>query len=322
MLYPLKFDPIYKQIVWGGTNISRYFHRDIILDGVAESWELCCREDGTSIVSSGVLKGMSLQDVIYKYKEKLLGEKTYLSFGNRFPLLIKIIDANENLSVQVHPDDAYAKINGENNGKNELWYILDAKENSELVYGVDKHETKAEFSIAISENKTVEALNFVNVKPGDAFYVPAGKVHAILSGILIAEIQQNSNTTYRIYDWGRVGKDGVGRALNTAQALDVIDFASQNLPTVFSNPLNNRDYSLNAILRSEYFNVDKINVHRQYKSTTIGCFIIFMCINGSGAITYDGGSCSILLGETVLFPACIGKFVIKGSVTLLSIYMP
>lgn len=322
LLYPLKFDPIYKQIIWGGTNISKYFHREIISDRVAESWELCCRDDGTSIVSSGVLKGMSLQDVIFKYKDKLLGEKTYLSFGTRFPLLIKIIDANENLSVQVHPGDDYAKITGDKCGKNELWYILDAKANSKLVYGVKKDETKAGFIKAVSENKTEQVLNVVDASAGDVFYVPAGKVHAILSGILIAEIQQNSNTTYRIYDWGRVDKDGRGRALNTVQALDVIDFDSQNLPTIFSQPEKNQDYSLDVVLRSEYFNVDKISVHHQYKSTTIGCFIIFMCIKGGGAIIYDGGTCSIILGETLLFPACIGKFVINGSMTLLSIYMP
>ncbi len=322
LLYPLKFDPIYKQIVWGGTNISKYFHRGILSDCVAESWEICCREDGTSIVSSGALKGMNLQDVICKYKDKLLGKKTYLAFGTRFPLLIKIIDANENLSVQVHPGDDYAKINGDKCGKNELWYILDAKENSKLVYGVKKEETKAGFSKAVSENKTEQALNMVDASAGDVFYVPAGKVHAILRGILIAEIQQNSNTTYRIYDWGRLDKDGRGRALNTAQALDVIDFDSQNQPTVFTKPENNKGYSLDVVLRSEYFNVDKISVHQQYKSATTGCFIIFMCINGGGTILYDGGTCSINLGETVLFPACIGKFAMNGSMTLLSIYMP
>ena len=321
MLYPLKFAPIYKQIIWGGTNISRHFHRDILGDKIAESWELCCRDEGTSIVSSGSLKGMSFQNVINKYKGKLLGEKTYRNFGTRFPLLIKIIDANENLSVQVHPGDDYAKINGDNSGKNELWYILDAKEHSKLVYGVKKNETKADFSKAVIENRTEATLNMVNVKPGDAFYVPAGKVHAILSGILIAEIQQNSNTTYRIYDWGRVDKNGEGRTLNTSQALDVIDFDSQNLPAIFSQPDNNRNFSLDIVLRSKFFNVDKIAVHPQYKSATVGGFIILMCIKGNGVILYDGGTCDINLGETVLFPACIGKFVINGIMTLLSIYM-
>jgi mannose-6-phosphate isomerase len=321
VLYPLKFDPIYKQIVWGGTNISRFFHRNISLDKVAESWELCCRAEGTSIVSSGNLKGMSFQNVINKYRGKLLGEKTYNTFGTRFPLLIKLIDANENLSVQVHPGDAYARINGDNCGKNELWYILDAKENSRLVYGVNENETKADFSKAVSENNTEQALHIVNVKPGDAFYVPAGKVHAILSGILIAEIQQNSNTTYRIYDWGRVDKNGIGRTLNTDKAFDVIDFDSLNLPAIIFRPDTNQDFSLDVVLRSEYFNVDKISVHPLYNSTTTGGFIIFMCIKGSGTILYDGGSCEVALGETVLFPACIGKFVITGVITLLSIYM-
>ncbi len=321
MLYPLKFDPIYKQIIWGGTNISRYFHRDILLDKVAESWELCCCDDGASIVSSGALKGMSLQNLIIKYRGKLLGNQIYQKFGTRFPLLIKIIDANENLSVQVHPDDAYAKANGEKNGKNELWYILDAKENSQLVYGVIKNESKNDFMKAISEDKIEQTLNRVDVSPGDFFYVPAGKVHAILSGILIAEIQQNSNTTYRIYDWGRVDKDGKGRPLDMSKALDVIDFKSQNQPVSCAQIANNQNYRIDTIFKSENFNLDKISVHRQYKSQMIGSFIIFMCIKGSGVILYDGGTCDLIFGETVFFPACLGEFVVEGTVTLLSIYI-
>lgn len=321
MLYPLKFDPIYKQIVWGGTNISKYFLRNIPLDNVAESWEICCRDDGTSIVSEGVLKGMDLQCLILKYRDKLLGVKTYQKFGTRFPLLIKIIDANENLSVQVHPDDSYARVNGENNGKNELWYILDAKKNAEIVYGVKNDKTKEDFIKAVSENKIEQTLNTVDVISGDVFYVPAGKVHAILSGILIAEIQQNSNTTYRIYDWGRVDKEGNSRMLNTSEALDVIDFTSQNEPETCSQIINNQDYCAASVLRSEYFNIDKISVHNCYISTAISSFIILMCIKGSGTIFYDGGICSIIFGETVLLPACMGEFTIDGNMTLLSIYM-
>ena len=171
MLYPLKFAPIYKQIVWGGTNISKYFHRDIPLDKVAESWELCCRDDGTSVVSSGVLKGMSLSSLILKFGDKLMGIETYKKFGSHFPLLIKIIDANENLSVQVHPDDAYARVNGEKNGKNELWYILDAKEDAKIVYGVKTDESKEDFMKAISENKVEQELNLVEARSGDVFFL-------------------------------------------------------------------------------------------------------------------------------------------------------
>ena len=321
MLYPLKFAPIYKQIVWGGTNISKYFHRDIALDHVAESWELCCRDDGTSVVTSGELKGISLSSLILKYEDKLVGVKTFNEFGTQFPLLIKIIDANENLSVQVHPDDAYARGNGENNGKNELWYILDAKNHAEIVYGIKEDETKEAFIKAVSDNKVEQVLNMVDASAGDAFYVPAGKVHAILSGVLIAEIQQNSNTTYRIYDWDRVDMDGKGRTLNTAQALDVIDFSSQNERELCLQIAHNKDYNTDAVVRSKHFNIDRINVHHSFINTTVSSFIILMCIKGSGVIIYDGGTCSIIFGETIFLPACIGKFTIDGVMTLLSIYM-
>jgi len=321
LLYPLKFDPIYKQLVWGGINIARYFHRDIPLNNVAESWELCCHNDGTSIVSSGALKGMSLQSLILKYRGELLGEKIYKKFGAFFPLLIKIIDANKNLSVQVHPDDAYARAKGEENGKNELWYILDTKERAKLVYGVKKNQSKEDFVKAVSENKIEQTLNLVDVKPGDVFYVPAGKVHAILGGILLVEIQQNSNTTYRLSDWGRVDENGQGRTLHIAQALEVIDFNSPNQPQGCPQIANNQDYSAVATFRSAYFNVDKIDVHQRYKSTTMDCFRVLMCIKGEGVIHYNGGACGIMSGETVLLPACLGEYEIDGNMTLLSIYI-
>jgi mannose-6-phosphate isomerase len=321
MLYPLKFAPIYKQIVWGGENISKYFNRDIGLEHVAESWELCCRDEGTSVVSTGELKGMSLGGLILKYEEQLVGVKTFREFGYRFPLLIKLIDANENLSVQVHPDDVYARINGDSCGKNELWYILAAKADAEIVYGVKKNETKRNFNKAVFDNKVEQALNMVEAVAGDAFYVPAGKVHAILSGILIAEIQQNSNTTYRIYDWGRVDKDGNSRPLNTAQALEVIDFNSQNRQELCAQIVGNIDYNTDEIVRTEYFNIDRISIHDSFVSATDGSFIILMCVNGSGTIIYDGGNCSIIFGETILLPACIGAFTITGIMTLLSIFM-
>ncbi len=321
MLYPLKFAPIYKQLIWGGTNISTYFHRDIRLDTVAESWELCCRDEGTSVVSSGVLKGMSLSALILRFGDKLMGIDIYKKFGSHFPLLIKIIDANENLSVQVHPNDSYARANGEKNGKSELWYILDAKEDARIVYGVKKDESKEDFIKAISEKKVEQELNLVEACSGDVFFVPAGKVHAILGGLLIVEIQQNSNTTYRIYDWGRVDKDGKGRTLNTSEALDVIDFTSQNQLEICPQLTDNKDNNTDSILRSKYFNIDRISVHHCYASAAMDSFIVLMCIKGNGSIIYDGGRCSIIFGETVLLPACIGNFSIEGIMTLLSIYM-
>lgn len=321
MLYPLKFAPIYKQIVWGGTNISRYFHRDIGLNKVAESWELCCRVDGTSVVSSGKFKGMSLSCLILRYGGKLLGRANSRKFGAHFPLLIKIIDANENLSVQVHPGDAYAESNGQQSGKSEMWYVLAAKKNAEIVYGIKQEETKADFIKAVSENKIVQTLNVEAAKAGDVFYVPAGKVHAILGGVLVAEIQQNSNTTYRIFDWNRVDKAGKGRTLDVAEALDVIDFNTQNQREVCPRIFTSKDFCTDAILRSEYFNIDRIAIHHFYISAWTDSFLVLMCIKGNGVVSYDGGTCGILLGETILFPACIGAFTIDGDMTLLSIYL-
>jgi mannose-6-phosphate isomerase len=291
------------------------------LGQVAESWELCCRDDGNSIVSSGALVGISLRRLIVMYQDKLMGVKTYQKFGTNFPLLIKIIDANENLSVQVHPDDAYAMANGEKNGKNELWYILDARKDAEIVYGIKQDETKESFIKAVSDNSIEKTLNMVEADTGDAFFVPAGKVHAILGGILIAEIQQNSNTTYRIYDWGRADKDGRGRTLQASEALDVIDFKSKNQRELCPRTTDNKDYRTDTILRSEYFNMDKIIIHSCYISTAVDSFLVLMCIKGSGVVSYDGGTCGIILGETVLFPACIGAFTINGDMTLLSVYM-
>jgi mannose-6-phosphate isomerase len=161
----------------------------------------------------------------------------------------------------------------------------------------------------------------VNAKPGDAFYVPAGKVHAIMSGILIAEIQQNSNTTYRIYDWGRVDKDGKGRILNASKALDVIDFNSLNQSESYSQNVNKNDYRTDVILRSDFFNIDKIKVYHKYIGLTKSSFIIMMCTQGSGEMFYEGGTCNISFGETILLPACIGKFRIFGDMTLLSTFM-
>lgn len=321
MLYPLKFTPIYKQIVWGGKNIARHFLRAITADKVAESWELCCRDEGTSIVSNGVLEGKNLSDLILKYKDKLVGTKTFQKFGSCFPLLIKIIDANENLSVQVHPDDSYAADNGEESGKNELWYILDAKADSKIVFGIRNDKTKEDFIKAISENEIVRTLNIIDAGSGDSFYVPAGKVHAILGGVLIAEIQQNCNTTYRIYDWGRVDKAGKGRPLHIKQALDVIDFNSENQRGLCPQIADNKDYAACSVLRSEFFNVDRISILSNYTGVTADSFIVLMCTQGSGAITYDEGICSIILGETIMLPACIGQFSICGALTLLSIYM-
>lgn len=313
ILYPLKFDPVYKEIIWGGQNIKRFFGRKIPFERTAESWEICARPDGMSVVSNGKLSGLNLEQLIEKYKESLLGTASVKKYGDNFPLLIKIIDANDRLSVQVHPDDEYARSRGEKNGKNELWYIIDAKPGAKLIYGVRDGVTKEGFCAAVKNGTVAQTLREVPVAPGDALFIPAGTVHAILEGILIAEIQQNSNTTYRIYDWGRVGKDGKPRELHIDKALDVINFGPQ--PDMVSSKAEG---GRRTILRSEFFNIDEIWLDGRFESTTTGkTFYVLMNLTGKAAIHYDGGETDLERGDTVLIPACLGKFELEGQSKLL-----
>lgn len=313
MLYPLKFIPVYKEIIWGGTNIKRFFGRNIPFEKTAESWEICARPDGMSVVSNGELSGLTILDVIEKYKEKLLGTRSVNKYGGDFPLLIKIIDANDRLSVQVHPDDEYARAQGEKNGKNELWYIIDAKPGAKLIYGLRDGVTKEEFSAAVKNGTVADTLREVPVAPGDALFIPAGTVHAILEGILIAEIQQNSNTTYRIYDWDRVGKDGKPRELHIDKALDVINFGVQ--PQKLETNIGS---ARRTILRGEYFNIDEIKLDGRFKSKTEGdTFYVLMNLTGRLDLSYDGGKTALEPGDTVLIPACLGKYELEGQSKLL-----
>jgi mannose-6-phosphate isomerase len=318
ILYPLKFQPVYKQIVWGGTNIQKFFKRDIPFDKVGESWELCCREDGMSLVNSGEFAGRTLQNMIEEFGEDILGTDVFDRYGELFPLLIKIIDANDKLSVQVHPNDAYARQSGEQNGKNELWYVIDAKKDAKLIYGLKEHITKQQFETAVSQKQIDKTLNEISVKPGDVIYIPAGTVHAILEGILIAEIQQNSNTTYRIYDWCRVDDNGKRRELHINQALEVINFGACCQPEQGNITERGNDHISKAMLRSEFFNVDELTLNGEYKSKTNGrTFLVIMDLQGQGKLYYDGGTTELNLGETVLVPANLGEFSIKGDQKLL-----
>lgn len=309
MLYPFKFKPVYKETIWGGKTIESYFSRKTPFDKTAESWELCERDDGMSVITNGELKGVEFRKLIADYKEKVLGTESIKKYGNYFPLLIKIIDANDQLSVQVHPDDEYAQLQGEKNGKNELWYVIDAKKGAKLVYGLKDKTTKEDFAKAVKEGTVKDTLNEVPVKPGDAFFIPAGTVHAILDGILIAEIQQNSNTTYRIYDWDRVGKDGKPRELHVKEALDVIAF-NKELPKVSERDEN----KTRTILNSKFFNIEEIRLDGKLdKETDNKTFYVLMNLTGKAKITYDDGVVELEKGDTVLIPAYLGRYSIEGT---------
>ncbi|MDI6619281.1 MAG: class I mannose-6-phosphate isomerase [Clostridiales bacterium] len=322
MLYPLKFHPVYKSILWGGRNIEKKFNRNIPDGKIAESWELCCRNDGMSIVSNGDLKGLTFEGMLEKYKEQLVGTDVYGVYKNFLPLFIKIIDANDRLSVQVHPDDKYAKSHGEGNGKTEMWYIIDAKPGAKLVYGLKIGVTKSDFIHSLSSGNLDKLLNEIPVSPGDVFYIPSGTVHAILDGILIAEIQQNSNTTYRVFDWNRVDKNGKPRELHIDKAIEVINFDNPPVLNRNRNYVDKGGYNERVLSENDYFTVKELNISDEFTGETDGRkFTVYMFIEGNGRIYYEKGCEPVSLGETVMLPASMGKYSIKGHAKILEIYV-
>lgn len=319
MLYPLFFQPVYKEIIWGGQNLKTILNKEVPFEKTAESWEVCCHKNGMSIVDNGEYKGKTLKEVIDIHKTDLLGTKT-LKY-DRFPILIKYIDANDSLSVQVHPNDEYALKNEGDFGKTEVWYIVDAKEDAKLIFGVKEGTTKDDFKTALENKNLEECLNYVNVKKGDVIFIPSGTVHAILDGIVIAEIQQNSDTTYRVYDWNRVDKNGNPRELHVEKALDVIDFNMSGKVHIPNHEKAN-GYAFANITKCQYFNVDEIVVDEIYEDSTNGeSFFIFMCIEGNGTLIYDNKEYKITTGKTFMIPAKEKNFEIKGQVKLLKTYL-
>ncbi|MCX7903493.1 MAG: class I mannose-6-phosphate isomerase [Caloramator sp.] len=310
MLYPLFFEPVYKNIIWGGRKFETYFKRTIPEGNVAESWEICCHKNGMSVIKNGPLKGKTLDEVIKLYGKEILGEKY-----DKFPLLIKLIDANDKLSVQVHPDDEYSKKIENQLGKTEMWYVIDAKDGAKLVYGLKKGTTKESLKNAIEYNTVEELLNFVPVEKGDIIFIPSGTVHAILDGLLLAEIQQNSDITYRLYDWNRVDKDGKKRELHIEKALDVIDyeFEGKVLKPKFKELSG---YKIAKAVSCKYFNVDIINVEEEYKDKPTGSFIIFTAVEGEGKLIY-GEEYEIKISDSFLIPASLNELEIRGNLTLL-----
>ena len=356
MLYPLKFEKVFKERVWGGQNLiegkkmpsetrvetrgqglvsiqkCKVSRRVPVLlsrknnkTPIGESWEICDHEEGVSVVSNGILKGTTITDILKKQGEALLG-KINLGENMRFPLLIKFIDANDKLSVQVHPNDTYAYEHENDPGKTEMWYIISAKPEAKLVYGLKNHVTKESFKKAIETNRIEDTLNEVEVKKGDVFFIPAGMVHAIGEGIVIAEIQQNSNITYRVYDWNRVGLDGKPRELHIEKALDVIDF---DLEFAACHPERSRRISTRSkstILAScPYFTTELLEIKEKHRENTYNKgFHVLIGIEGNFKILYSGKGqkCeeTIKKSETVLMPACVGEYTIIGKGTMIKTF--
>lgn len=306
---PFKLLPAFKDYLWGGTKLKTEFNKKTDLEKVAESWELSTHKDGESVIATGENAGMSLAEYIKKYD--VTGKRAeQFSF---FPILIKFIDAKDNLSVQVHPDDEYSLKNNGEYGKTEMWYVLDAEEGASLYYGFNRELTKEEFKKRIEDNTLLEVLNKVPVKKGDVFFIKSGTVHAIGKGIMICEIQQNSNTTYRVYDYDRRDSKGNARPLHIEQAIEVSTLAPakevEKLPP-------------NVLASCEYFTVEKYDISGEFTlEITEDCFKSVIVLSGSGEMEYEGGNLQLEKGESIFIPAQNTKVKIKGNCEIIVSYV-
>ena len=309
-MYILKFQDIFKSVIWGGDKIGSFKGKNLSQDSVGESWEISAVEGNVSVVANGVDAGLSLTDLIARDGVRLLGKHVMQRFGSTFPLLIKFIDARDNLSIQVHPDDELAKKRHNSFGKTEMWYVIDAEQGAGLYSGFSKQITPDEYVQRIKNDTITDVLQFHPVKAGDVFFLPAGRIHAIGKGIFIAEIQQTSNITYRIYDYNRRGKDGQLRELHTELAKDAIDYKMyRELKTVYT-PDRNRAVKL---VECPYFTTSLLNLDKAVTRpvSTHDSFSVFICMGGKVTIADDAGFVvEMRQGETCLVPAATGQVTI------------
>ncbi len=324
-IYPLLFEPVFKDYIWGGRNLERMFGRNLPPGITAESWEIAAHEDGTTRVKNGYFKGQALTDVQDVLGLDLIGRRNNWAYERgKFPLLIKLLDSNSALSVQVHPDDEYALAHeGNELGKTEMWVVLNAEPDAALILGIMPHTTPKAFRAAIKSGNLETFLHRLPIKTGDVICVPSGMLHAILKGAIIAEIQQNSNTTYRVYDWNRVGKNGKPRPLHIDKAMDVIDF-SQVEPGLAQPRLISQSLAMQRSLlcRNQYFTTEQIDLHVNglYKGICDGTTLeIWGVIQGQAEIA----GLSLQAVQFVLLPAVLGEFeiVTTSNCTLLRTYV-
>ena len=322
MLYPLKFKAHFKERIWGGDTLRRVMGKNLP-DGqpIGESWEISGVEGDISEVANGCLQGDNLQKLIDLYRGNLVGEHVFEKYGRTFPILIKLIDAQDVLSIQVHPDDKLAGERHNSYGKTEMWYVIDAQPGACIYLGFNREVTRKTYLEAV-ENKTLASLlNKIEVKSGDAYFVPAGVIHALGKGLLIAEIQQTSDITYRVYDWDRLDPSGAPRPLHTDLAVDAIDFGPPQEYNVTASPRPNTPVPVTS---SPYFTVNLIEIdgrlERDYSK--FDSFVIYMCL--SGEFEVHGAECTekLHLGESLLVPAENKEIVLTGSGKIFEVFIP
>jgi len=326
VLYPLKFAPAYFEKIWGGQHVKTILHQDFgDLMNCGEMWLLSGLEGQNSIVCNGDFAGDELNDLIETFMGDLVGEDVFNKYGERFPLLIKIIDPLDNLSIQVHPDDELAQKIGLYNGKTEMWYVMNAEKGAKLVSGFNRDVTPKEFEEAVA-NKSVEGmLNYVDVHNDDAFFIPARKIHALGAGSMVAEIQQTSDTSYRVYDWDRIDRFGMKRELHIDEALATINFKKEDSGKVsYDKKTKNATVSL---VKCPYFTTNLIKLDTKSALvkdySELDSFVILMCTEGSFILSYENGTEAVRTGECILIPNVINKVEIisDGECKLLEVYI-
>ncbi len=325
-LYPIKFKPIIKEKIWGGSRLKNVLGKNVgQIKKAGESWEISSYGNDLSVVKNGFLKDNNIQELIEVYMGDLVGDKVYEKFGVEFPLLIKFIDANDYLSIQVHPDDKLAYERHNSSGKTEMWYIVDAEKDAELIIGFNQQMDRQKYIRHFGSGTLRDILNFEKANRGDVFFIPAGRVHATGPGILFAEIQQTSDLTYRIYDWDRVDVDGKPRETHTELALDAMDYAHhKNNKTEYTIEKN----SSSKIVKCEYFTTNIIELNREIEKdyNKFDSFIIYMAMEGETLIQFSESENPIAIkkGETVLVPAVLKQIFLKpvnGESKLLEVYI-
>lgn len=314
-MYILKFHEIYKTPIWGGKKICTYKGVNLDYESVGESWEISAVEDNVSVVANGVDAGTTLTELLARDGARLVGQHVWDKFGTTFPLLIKFIDACDNLSIQVHPNDELAAKRHNSFGKTELWYVIDAEKGAGLYSGFSQAITPDEYVERVANNTIMDVLQFHNTLPGDVYFLPSGRVHAIGKGVLLAEIQQTSNITYRIFDYNRVDKDGNPRELHTELAQDAIDYnLYDNLKTNYESCPNKPV----ELVECPYFTTNLLNINTQCNRnlTHRDSFVIYMCMRGAVTITAGNGTTATLKqGETCLVPASISDITLSPTPT-------
>ncbi|WP_224483718.1 type I phosphomannose isomerase catalytic subunit [Robertkochia aurantiaca] len=320
-LYPLKFNPIIKDYLWGGNKLKEVLHKKYESDTAAESWELSGVDGNVSVVAEGKLSGKTLRELIAEYGADLLGKTVYDRFGDEFPVLIKFIDAQKDLSVQLHPDDELARKRHNSFGKTEMWYIMEAEPGSELIVGFNRATDPEEYQEALDKGELLSLLNKEQVSEGDTYFIKAGKVHAIGAGILLAEIQQTSNITYRLYDYDRTDKDGNTRELHTELAKEAIDYSARDDHKVDYHKQYNTS---NKMVESPYFTTNFLNISATFVKQLVNrdSFTVYMCVDGKTQVSSGDFQTTLQKGETLLVPSVIKEINFSArQAKLLEVYL-